>query len=169
MYAPFRNWVNDRWTSAKDEVTSVIHPEFEQVTAGPGTTSNEPVPLDPAHPAEMAVDGFKNTYWLTNPPSESFRPELSVQLTETTDLDKIIVHNGASDDFQGFHRPKTLLFIFDNGNEFEAELENTPDPQTVTIKNGGGVQRFKIAVTDIYESIDGSTMGLTEIEFFTKK
>ncbi len=169
VYSPFRNWVNDKYTSAKDSVLSVVHPEYLPVTAGPGTTSNEPTPLDPAHPASAATDGFKNTYWLTNPPSEGFRPELDVQLTEQTDIDKIIVHNGASDDFQGFHRPKTLLFVFDNGNEYEVGLKNTPDPQTVSIEQGGGVQRFKIAVTDVYESIDGTAVALTEIEFFTEQ
>jgi hypothetical protein len=169
VYAPFRNWTNDRYTSAKDKVTSVIKPQYDAVTAGPGTTSNDPVPVDPEHPATMATDGFKNTFWVTNPPSADFRPELSVQLTEQTDLDKVIVYNGSSDDFQGYHRPKTLLFIFDNGNEYEVQLKNVPDPQTVAIKHGAGVERFKIAVTDVYESIDGTTMGLTEIEFFTKR
>ena len=51
VYSPFRNWVNDRYTSGKDKVMSIIHPQFDQVTAGPGTTSNELTPLDPDHPA----------------------------------------------------------------------------------------------------------------------
>jgi hypothetical protein len=169
VYSPFRNWVNDRYTSGKDKVMSIIHPQFDPVTAGPGTTSNEVTPLDPEHPALNATDGFKNTYWLSPPPTEGFRPELEVFLTEKIDLAKIIVRSGASDDFQGHHRPKTLLFIFDNGNQYEAQLKNTPDAQTVTIKSGKGVQHFKIAVTAIYESINGTDMGLTEIEFFKKK
>jgi hypothetical protein len=169
VYSPFRHWVNDRYHTGKDKVMSVIHPQFDPVTAGPGTTSNEVTPLDPAHTAAMATDGFKNTYWLSPPPSDTFRPEIDVALTEKIDLAKIIVRTGASDDFQGHHRPKTLLFIFDNGQQFEAQLKNTPDAQTVTIHNGGGVQRFKIAVTAIYESINGTDMGLTEIEFFKKK
>ena len=148
VYSPFRNWVNDRYTSGKDKVMSIIRPEYDQVTVGPGTISNEVTPLDPEHPATMAVDGFKNTFWLTAPPSDAFRPELDVQLTEKVDLEKIIVYSGASDDFQGHHRPKTLLFIFDTGASSEVELKNTPDSQTVTIKNGGDVQHFKIAVTE---------------------
>ena len=79
------------------------------------------------------------------------------------------MRTGASDDFQGHHRPKTLLFIFDTGASYEVELKNTPDAQTLTIKNGDNVQRFKIAVTSVYESIDGTDMALTEIEFFKKK
>ena len=59
--------------------------------------------------------------------------------------------------------------MFDNGEEYEVDLKNTPEPQTVSIEHGGGVQRFKIAVTDVYESIDGTAMGLTEIEFFTEQ
>jgi zinc-ribbon domain len=169
VYSPFRNWVNDRYTDGKDKVMSIIHPQFDQVTVGPGTTSNEVAALDPAHTATMAVDGFKNTYWLTAPPTEAFRPELDVQLTEQVDLAKVIVRTGASDDFQGHHRPKSLLFIFDTGASYEVQLKNTPDAQTVTIKNGKDVQHFKIAVTGIYESLNGTDLGLTEIEFFKKK
>jgi hypothetical protein len=168
VYSPFRNWVNAEYKTGKDKVMSIIHPTFDPVTAGPGTTSNEASPLDPNHPAVMATDGFKNTYWLSPPPSDTFRPELDVQLTDKVDLAKIIVRTGASDDFQGHHRPKTLLFIFDTGQSEEVALKNTPDAQTVTIHHGKGVQHFKIGVTAIYESISGKDMALTEIEFFKK-
>ena len=56
IYSPFRHWVNDRYNSGKDKVMSVIHPQFDPVMAGPGTTSNETTPLDPNHTAAMAVD-----------------------------------------------------------------------------------------------------------------
>jgi hypothetical protein len=168
VYSPFRNWVNDRYTSGKDKVMSVIHPQFDPVLAGPGTISNEEVPLDPEHIASMATDLGSNTYWISAPPSATFRPELDVNLNEQVDLAKIIVRNGASDNFQAHHRPKTLLFIFPAGS-YEVNLKDTPEPQTLTIKNGGDVKRFKIAVTSVYESIDGTDMALTEIEFFKKK
>jgi hypothetical protein len=67
---------------------AVDHPsEFDQVTVGPGTTSNDVTP-NPDHPGVDGVDGFKNTYWLTAPPSDAFRPELDVQLTEKVDLER---------------------------------------------------------------------------------
>lgn len=169
LYSPFRSWVNDGYTSAKDEVMSIIRPSYDPVTAGPGTVSNESRPLDRKHPALMATDGFKNTYWIARPPGDGVRPELTVKLTERADLAKIIVHNGASDDFQGFHRPKTMLFIFDNGTSDEVSLKNTPEPQTVNLSGGSDVRRFKIAITDVYESIDGKAMALTEVELFKKR
>lgn len=169
VYSPFRNWVNDRYNGAKDKVMSVVHPEFELVSAGPGTTSNEVTPLDPAHPPLNIVDGATNTYWLTQPPSDAFKPELDITLTEKVDLAKINVWNGASENFQAHHRPKTLLFIFDNGSQYEVTLKDKPEKQTVSIKNGKGVQRFKIRVTSIYNSIDGTDVGFTEIEFLKKK
>ncbi len=168
VYSPFRNWVNDHYKSAKDKVMSIIRPQYDPVLAGPGTTSNEIVPFDPAHVASMATDLGSNTYWLSAPPSDAFRPELDVNLTEEADLAKIIVRSGASDNFQAHHRPKTLLFIFPTGS-YEISLKDTPEQQTLTVKNGNDVQRFKIAVTSIYESIDGADMALTEIEFFKKK
>ncbi|MGZ4722571.1 MAG: NADase-type glycan-binding domain-containing protein [Ilumatobacteraceae bacterium] len=168
VYSPFRHWVNREFTTAKDKVWSVIHPQFDSVLAGPGTTSNEAVPLDPNHPAAMAVDDARNTYWLTSPPTDAFRPELDVTLNEKVNLAKIIVTNGAAENFQAHHRAKTLLFIFESGS-YEVQLKDTPEPQTITIHNGNGVQHFKIAVTAIYESLSGTDVGLTEIEFFKKK
>jgi hypothetical protein len=168
VYSPFRNKVNDTVTSAKNKLMSIIHPKFEPITAGPGTTSNVP-DIDKAHPALHAVDGFKNTYWLSPLPTPALQPELDITLTGKSNLDKIIVHNGASDNFQGHARPKTLRFVFDNGQQAEVTLKNTPDPQTLTVSNGHGITRFKIIVTDVYEAIDGKDMALTEVEFFTKK
>ena len=89
-------------------------------------------------------------------------------LTDTVDLAKIIVSDGAAENFQAHHRPKTLLFIFEKGT-YEVNLKDTPEPQTITIHNGKGVQRFKIAITSVYESLDGTDVGLTEVEFFKKK
>jgi hypothetical protein len=147
---------------------SFIHPKYDLVSPGPGTTSNEAAPLDPDHPAAMATDGHGNTYWLTAPPSADFSPELDVVLTEPADVSKIIVHNGAADDFQAHHRPKTLKFIFDTRPEEEVTLKDTPEAQTLTINSGKGVQHFKIRITSIYESINGSDVALSEIEFFKK-
>ena len=167
VYSPFRNKVNSTVTKAKDKVTSIIHPKYDPVTAGPGTTSNI-ADIDPAHPAKDAVDGFKNTYWLAPIPTLNAQPELDISFTEKSNIDKIIVHNGASDDFQGHDRPKTLLFVFDNGQQTEVTLQNDPKPQTISVAHAHGVTKFKIRVTSVYEAINGKDMGLTEIEFFSK-
>jgi hypothetical protein len=170
IYAPFRHWVNDKYNTAKDKVVAFIHPQYDLVTVGPGTTSNEPTPLDPNHTPSMATDGLTNTYWLSPPPSTDFTPELDVVLTEQTNLAKIIVRTGASDDFQAHDRPKTLKFTFEpSGNEDEVELKNTPGEQKLTVHNGGGVESFTIQITDTYKSPNGTDMALTEIEFFEKK
>ncbi len=168
FYEPFRTWVDTTRSDAKDRVMTAIRPEFEPVTVGPGTTSNVQPELDGAHPARAATDGFKNTHWLAPPPTAELRPTLDLTLTGTVDLAKIIVHSGASDDFQGTHRPKTLLFIYDNGEQHEVTLANSPDPQEIDLEHGDGVQRLKVVVSSIYESIDGDTVALSEIEFFAR-
>ncbi|MEO5723173.1 MAG: hypothetical protein ABIQ39_01095 [Ilumatobacteraceae bacterium] len=168
VYTPFRTKVNSTYTSAKDKVISVIHPKFDPVTAGPGTTSNIDPPIDPDHPGLMATDGFKNTYWLAPPPSPTVSPELDVTLTEKADLERIIVRNGASDNFQGYARPKSMRLVYDNGQQDDVQLKNTPDPQTLSIHHGGNVTRLRIVITDVYEAINVTQVALTEIEFFKK-
>jgi hypothetical protein len=168
IHPPFRQQVDTIWASAKTKVTRAIHPQYDPVSAGPGTSSNE-APLDPAHPATMAVDGFKNTYWVAASPSPESRPELAITLAEPTDLARIIVHNGASDNFQGFDRPRTLVLIFDNGVQESHVLKDAPGPQTLTIHHGQGATRFRIVITDVYPSIDGTALALTEIEMFRRR
>ncbi len=164
----FRGWVDERRVATTDWVMGIIRPEFDPVTVGPGTTTNVVPEHDPDHPARFATDGFTNTHWLAPVPTDVLRPELDLTLTDTVDLAKVIVHNGASDDFQASHRPKTLLFIYDNGEQHEIELDNTPDSQEIDLDNGGGVRRLKVVITSIYESIDGDVVALSEIEFFKR-
>jgi hypothetical protein len=132
--------VNDAYTSVKNKITSIFHPTFDPVTAGPGTTSNVP-DKDPNHGALKATDGFKNTYWLAPVPSATVQPELDVSFTSASNLDKIIVRNGASDDFQGHARPEKLTFVYDNGQQDEVTLKNSPDPQTSTSSSRASTSR----------------------------
>jgi hypothetical protein len=149
VYAPFRNKVNSIYNSGKDKVTSFIHP------------------------GKMAVDLAKNTYWLSPVPNPAQpvdqRPFIDVTFPEATNLSRVIVRDGAFDNFGAFARPKTLLFLYDDGQQFELTLKNDPEPQTHSIKFGGKRTHVRIFVTDIYLGSDPTQMALTEIEFKTKK
>jgi hypothetical protein len=172
MYSPFRNWVNGKYNTAKDKVNTIIHPQFDEVHAAPGTTSNviEGVPgFDPAHPADKAIDTFKNTEWVAPAPSDALKPELDITLATTADLDKAIIRGGSFDNFSGFHRAKTLTFIYDNGQSYVVQLKDKSEPQTVTLKHGAKVTHLRIVVTDIYPSFNGSQLAITEIELWSKK
>jgi hypothetical protein len=172
MYSPFRNWVNGKYNTAKDKANSIIHPQFDPVLAAPGTTSNV-VPgvtgFDAAHPASLAIDLAKNTYWVAPAPNDALRPELDIRLSATSNLDKAIIHDGSSDNFVGFHRAKTLTFIYDNGQSYVVQLKDKAEPQTVTLKHGAKTTNLRIVVTDIYPSFSGSQLAITEIELFSKK
>jgi hypothetical protein len=172
VYTPFRNWVNDKYTTAKDKVNTIIHPQFDPVGAAPGTTSNvvQGVPgFDAAHPATLAIDVKKNTYWVAPPPSDALKPFLEITLAEKTDLDKAIIRNGSSDNFVGFHRAKTLTFVYDNGESYVVQLKDKAEPQTVTLKHGANTTHLRIVVDDIFPSFNGESLALSEIELFTKK
>jgi hypothetical protein len=172
MYSPFRNWVNGKYNTAKDKVNTIIHPQFDEVHAAPGTTSNvvEGVPgFDPAHPADKAIDTFKNTEWVAPAPSDALKPELDITLATTADLDKAIIRGGSFDNFSGFHRAKTLTFIYDNGQSYVVQLKDKSEPQTVTLKHGAKVLHLRIVVTDIYPSFNGTQLAITEIELWSKK
>ena len=169
IYSPFRNWVNDRYTSGKDKVMSVIHPQFDPVTVGPG----HDVQRDDATRSRTTRQRWRRTALRTPTGSArrramTFRPELDVTLTEKVDLAKIIVSMVPSDNFQAHHRPKTLLFIFENGT-----VRGEPERHAGTADHDDSQRQGSPAVQDRGHErlrvIDGTDMGLTEIEFFKKK
>lgn len=163
VYSPFREWVNDRVTGAKQEVNRVVMPEFEPVSASAATAN---VQL-PDHPAPLAVDGFRNTYW--SAPPGGAQPTLVLTFSEPVDLDRAIVHNGAAENFQSLHRARELHMVFSTDASYDVTLSDTADPQEVDIDNGEGVTSVEIHVMSFYQSLQGNDVGISEIELFTKE
>ncbi|MDP9387403.1 MAG: hypothetical protein M3Q48_05595, partial [Actinomycetota bacterium] len=163
IYAPFREFVNERTSSAKDRVQSVIKPEFVPVNPTQAAATAE----TGDHPGTRAVDGFKNTFWVA--PGGAPEPTLVLTFAEPVDLKRAIVRNGSSEKFQGSHRAKDLHFVYSTGQSFDITLTDTPDEQRIDLDNGTGVTTVEIHVVSVYRSLEGNDLALTEIELFTKK
>lgn len=163
IHPPFRDAVNERWTSAKDRVQAIVKPQFVPVHASGAQATTE----SPDHPGPLAVDGFKNTFWVA--PGAAAEPTLVLTFAEPVDLKRAIVRNGSSEDFQKSHRAKDLHFVYSTGQSFDATLTDTPEEQKVRLKEAQGVTSVEIHVTSVYRSLQGNDLAITEIELFTKK
>jgi hypothetical protein len=158
-----QGWINDRVSSSRQKALDVVRPEFVPVNPV-GVRATAAVP---GHAGAAAVDGFRNTYWAA--PGKAVEPTLVLTFSGRVDLRRAIVRTGDSDKFQASHRPKRLHLVYSTGRTADVTLNDNPDPQQVKLGNGNGVTSVEIHVVDVYRSVRGDTVALSEIEFFAKK
>jgi hypothetical protein len=160
---PFHTWVSRHVNSVNRKVTSIVHPRYDPVrpTGVSATTQS------PTHPANLAVDQYKNTYWTA--PRVGPEKALTLNFSQPVNLDRALFTNGASDAFANFDRLKDLHLVFSNGESSDIQLKDESSPQQAGIKNGDGVTWVEIHIVSTYNSVKGDSVALTEIELFSKQ
>ncbi len=161
VMAPFRGWVNERAQAAKSGVEDVFFPDYEPVHEVEAPQS--PV-QEPEHPGINAVDGLFDTFWAA--PVAGQQPVLVIKFDGPVDLAQLIVHNGDAADFKGKLRAKQLHLVYSTGKTTDVNLTDQPDPQTFEIENGEGAEFVEIHVASTFKSVNGTSMALSEVEFF---
>ena len=163
-YPPLRTFVVNKISDVKTDVSNalggaVLNP-VHPAAVRPTTTQTS------AHPAKAAFDGFKNTYWTAPWSPQAKQPSVTVDLGKATVLGKVIVTSGASDDFVGHDRPSILLFTYSNEKSDTVTLQDTPDPQEISLRNGLAAQVVDVQVVQVFETKEAKDVAITEIEFF---
>jgi hypothetical protein len=164
LSATFRERVNSRWSNAKNRVESKINPDYLPVRPSSAQANN----FRPEHPGTLAVDGFTNTFWVA-PAGGRVEPTLVLVFSEAIDLDRAIVRNGSALNFQGSNRAKDLHLVYSTGQSFDVTLKDTPDQQELDIDNGQKIKSVEIHVMSVYQSLQGTDLAISEMEFFTQK
>jgi hypothetical protein len=159
-----RSWAFGGLGSLKDKISSWFSPQYEQIHAFEVPKASSAVP---GHPAVKAFDGFSNTFWAAQ--AGDAQPHLIVQFSQPVSIDKIILRNGASDQFDTFNRVKQLKFVFPQGS-YTVNAQDVGDPKTYSIKHGHNVARFEIDVVSQYPALEGQhQLAITELSFFQQK
>lgn len=161
VFEPFRGWVNERAAETKGTFERMFFPQYAPVSAAEAPVASVAVP---EHPANMAVDGRSNSFWAA--PLGGVEPNMVVKFGRTVNLAKIIVHNGNGVGFKETHRAQKLHLVFSNGKTADVDLQDRPDPQTLEIENGEGVDSVEIHVVSTFKSVSGIDLAISEIEFF---
>jgi hypothetical protein len=164
VWSPFRGWVNQQYVAVQHQVELLIFPQYAPVSAT-GVECTPETPPDSG--CQAAVDGFSNTHWLA--PVDAAPPVLVLRFDREVDLSRMILRNGAVDDFQGNHRARKLHLVFSTGKTSDVDLTDNPDPNQYDIANGDGATSVEIHVVDLFRSVDGTQLALSEIELFEKK
>jgi hypothetical protein len=173
VYAPFRGFVNDKYTSAKDTVLDVVQQDPQSVRPVAISANTEPQSTTPcdqqdANVACKVIDQKTNTFWEFPPPVETLTPTLTLQFDRPVNIDRIIVHNGAGDEFTNFGRVTELHFVFEPGNTSDdVVLDDVPDAAEYEVEDGQQVTTVQVQITEVINaSTPGANIALTELEFF---
>ena len=162
---PFRGPANRAYQS----VRRVIKPEYEPVRPVDAVASSSA----PGRDAKAVIDGIKNSFWAEGAPGAGEKQTLTITFAEPTDLDKVGIIPGASEDptqFVAQPRPRLLHLIFNGAR---------PSAKDITVSDAAKFQSFDVNADDVtsvtielvsvHASTGGQDCAITELEFFRKK
>jgi hypothetical protein len=158
----FRNAVNRRVSHTWSTIKGDVIPTYPPVHPAHATASSQL----PDHPAGLAVDGFRNTFWAAGPKDPT--PVLVLTFQNPTDLSKMIIRLGDSDNFGAEPRPAAMHIVYDHGAQDITSLQDKPDPQTITLHGASQVTRMEIHIVKT-AGVQGQNVSITEIELFGLK
>jgi hypothetical protein len=161
--SPFRDAVKAQAVSVKEKVEDYFDLRIAPVRPVNVSATAE----TPGHAAALAADNAPNTYWAA--PLATQPPVLTLTFDHEVDLRRAIVRIGIGADFQAAQRPKKLHLVYSTGKTADIELEDKPDPQTVGITNSKGATKVDVFVSELYPSLNGADVVISEIEWFERK
>jgi hypothetical protein len=142
-----------------NDIRRLVAPELIPVFATNATASSE----IEEHPAQRAIDRFKNTDWQ----AAEATPSINLAFDAPFDLAAVWIHNGTAENYTAFRRPKKLAFVFPDGSRTEIELVDNHDPQRLEI-SANGIRALEIRVVEA-TGPEGAPVALSEIEFIGKR
>jgi hypothetical protein len=161
--APIRNWATSRISKIEHKITNEIQPSYDpehpvRTTWTAATTAN---------PGTKVSDGFKNTFWSV--PAAVHGAEVTFFLGHKITLNKAIVYNGSSTDYQKADRVRQMHVVYSTGRVADITLKDTASPQTVSLPNGKDASSVTFQITGRYRSAKATEIRLSEIELFHLK
>jgi hypothetical protein len=156
----FRAAVNREIDIAVTDVRRLINPSYVQVHPVTTSVSSEVT----GHPAQLATDLINNDYWAADL-SRDQEPTLTVTFDGPTDLDAIVVTNGAAPpDYPRLARPKTLQISYSDGTGEQVSLKDDLHA-TAYVIHARGVTSMTVRIVNVYPGQASTQVGLAEIEF----
>jgi hypothetical protein len=161
VYPPFRSAINGEVGAVRNKIVGVADQQLVPEHPVAVTASL----ASPGHPAKLAADEFKNTYWLA-PWSPDNQPTLTLTFSSHVVIKKMIILVGASDNFTAHDRPSVLHMVYSNQESDDVTLKDTSGQQQFDLRNANGVSNVQIQISDVFAAQAASDVAITEIELF---
>ncbi|MGX4656816.1 NADase-type glycan-binding domain-containing protein [Micromonospora sp. SCSIO 07396] len=168
VYPPLRERINGAVsgpvTGARDWADRKINPRFVavrpvEVTGGASVRDHGP---------ELSVDQYRNTHWQVRWDKEK-PPTVTLRFAAKVDLERLIVTAGTAEDYTATHRPMTLHLVYSTNRSDTLTVEDTGEPQTLSLDEADGVTSVQIQVTDVHRAEKGTDVTVSEFEFFARE
>lgn len=139
-----------------------VAPSFLQVMT-PGAQATDSLP---GHPAGLAVDTGKNTYWSAPAPVPGVARVLTVTFDHPVDVDRVGFTVGGAD-APALGIPQSVHLVFTDGSVTDTQLLDTRDFQLVEV-NAHHVTGVQIHIVGLWQQRAGA-FGLAEVEFWERR
>ncbi|MFI6226405.1 NADase-type glycan-binding domain-containing protein [Micromonospora echinospora] len=168
IYPPLRERVNavvvPPVQDARAWVDRKLNPRFVAVRPVEVTGSESVRDQGP----DLTVDQYRNTHWQVRWDAER-PPTVTLRFGEKVDLERLIVIAGTAEDYTASHRPAKLHLVWSTNRSDTLTVQDTGEPQTLTLTAAEGVTSVQIQVTDVYRAEKGTDVAVSELEFFARE
>ncbi|MEU4644797.1 hypothetical protein [Micromonospora sp. NPDC023814] len=120
------------------------------------------------HGPDLTVDQYRNTHWQVRWDAEQ-PPTVTLRFGAEVDLERLIVIAGTAEDYTASHRPAKLHLVWSTNRSDTVTVQDTGEPQTLTLTAAKGVTSVQIQVTDVYRAEKGTDVAVSELEFFARE
>ncbi|MFG3421810.1 zinc ribbon domain-containing protein [Micromonospora sp. NPDC049460] len=168
IYPPLRERVNavvvPPVRDARAWVDRKLNPRF--VAARPVEVTGSASVAE--HGPDLTVDQYRNTHWQVRWDAEQ-PPTVTLRFGAEVDLERLIVTAGTAEDYTASHRPAKLHLVWSTNRSDTLTVQDTGEPQTLTLTAAKGVTSVQIQVTDVYRAEKGTDVAVSELEFFARE
>jgi ribosomal protein L40E len=156
--------LHDRVNSAVGSAYASAHRHFAPTTAYVRPSDAKASSQLSTHPARLAMDLIKETYWAANTSTDK-QPWLRLSFGGPVDLDGLLLTTGAGNDYASLARPKQVQLVFSDKTTKQLTFKDDPNPITYDI-SAHGVTYVEIHILSVYPSAQSPDVAINEVEFF---
>jgi hypothetical protein len=121
----------------------------------------------PGHPAQLAIDGVQQTYWLSGGATGA-GATFTVRFASPQKIDRVGVLSGEpGGDYRTQARPQTIEFIVGGRPPVRLSFDDTLSFQNRSVSLRG-VTAITVVISHVYPGQRGQAVALRELEFFTQ-
>jgi len=160
---PARVWITTHVFGLAHRAQSQLSQRYANVVPVSASASSSA----PGHPAQLAIDGVQQTYWLSGGATGA-GATFTVRFASPQKIDRVGVLSGEpGGDYRTQARPQAIEFIVGGHPPVRLSFDDTLSFQNRSVSLRG-VTAITVVIGHVYPGQRGQAVALRELEFFTQ-
>ena len=160
---PARAWITTHVFGLAHRAQAQLSQRYTNVVPVSASASSSA----PGHPAQLAIDGVQQTYWLSGGASGA-GATFTVRFASPQKIDRVGVLSGEpGGDYRAQARPQTIEFVVGGRPPVRLSFDDTLSFQNRSVSLRG-VTAITVVISHVYPGQRGQAVALRELEFFTQ-